>query len=189
MFGVVERGLESARDDFGLIGASIAIRVNCVEQMRWLDDECAARTCCVVGSAESPWRNGAWCDEAIKKHVGFVKHAIAIGVGEHLDSPSRTKFVAALNIGHVARHLDDPQFSIAVEGECDWRFNEWLGGREFGVIPRGQCERRKFFARREWKRRCCDAPFGRKHWLRFAFSITVLCVRHRCGSKRKQPDG
>ena len=44
MFGVVERGLESARDDFGLIGASIAIRVNCVEQMRWLDDECAARS-------------------------------------------------------------------------------------------------------------------------------------------------
>jgi hypothetical protein len=53
----------------------------------------------------------------IEQHVAAVVFAVAVGVGEDDRATERGVFLAGVEVGHAAAHLDDPAAAVGRERE------------------------------------------------------------------------
>ena len=79
--------------------------------------------------------------EAVKKHGALVHTTVAVGVFEHGNGTDGRVLAFAVDVGHVAAHLDDPETAVGGKRECDRIVHQGLSGDEFNAETWGNLER------------------------------------------------
>ena len=168
---------EAARHDRGRLGAAVAIEILRPHQVRRLDDE---RAFTMEGDR-------ARQHERVQHDLPFVHAAIAISIDQTHDAADRLALTRAVEVAHVARHLDDPQRPIGMERHGHGRHDHRLAGDELDPEALGHAHGGQRLVRRE--RGTVDRePLGRQRWLRLAALIALLGQRGRDHHRRRDHD-
>lgn len=128
---------EIRRDERLLIGFSIAVPVAAEPKVGRLAHEDP-----VAVQGDGPRQ-----DEAVEEDGAAPKTPRGIRVREHDDPALRLILFRAIEIGHVALHLDDPQAPVWTEGRGDRMTDQRFSGDEFDPVAWRHLERAKLLLR------------------------------------------
>ena len=129
--------------EFGAVGLAVAIGVACEKEL-------------VVGNVEhaaGDRGDSARQDQLVHKHRGLVEAPVAIGVFEPRDARDRLAFAGAVDVDHVAAHLDDVGAAVLVEREGDRILDHRLARGQFEFETIRESHRRHRVLRGEHGRR------------------------------------
>ena len=148
LLGIALGGGKVGRDRGFLVGLAVAIRVAGEPKVGRVADEHAA----------AQHFYGAHEAEAIHVNGALVHPAVLVGVLEHHDAVDALVFALAVDVGHVAAHLGDPEPAVGVKVEGDGFVDERFGGDDLDAETRRQPESLERFLGR--KPRSGEVPLG-----------------------------
>ena len=98
-------------------------------------------------------RYSAGHHQSVREFRALIHPAITIGIGQDRDRADGGIFADAIDIGHVAAHLDHPDPAVGPDLHGDGIEDERIGGDDFDLKAGGEVERFQGLLDRQGRRR------------------------------------
>ena len=143
VFGLAAEGAVVGGHDRAVLGLAVAVEIAAEEEIRRFGDQRAAF------DRHHPTRH----DHIIGERRSAIHAPVAVDVGEQRYPSDRLFLRRALDVAHVAAHLDDEHPALVIEADRDGRLDHRFGGDEFDAEAGRQAEGLQGVLRREGRGR------------------------------------